>query len=94
MPTCPAGDVRGPRPAGAAERAAAAARPDVTDCRDDEQQGVRLYLLLLALAVILLVVAGLVYLTYQHPALADPLGVGFAAAAVLVTGLGFALTRQ
>jgi hypothetical protein len=47
--------------------------------RDDQHQEVRLYLLLLALAVILLAVAGLCYVTYQHPALAGPLGVGAAA---------------
>ncbi|WP_438471403.1 hypothetical protein [Streptomyces asiaticus] len=54
----------------------------------------RVYLLLLALAVILFIVGGLVYVTYQHPALAAPLGVGGTAAAVLVTGLGFAITRR
>ncbi|GAA3352557.1 hypothetical protein GCM10017744_002040 [Streptomyces antimycoticus] len=58
-------------------------------CRND-----RVYLLLLALAVILLIVGGLVYVTYQHPALADPLAVGGTAAAVLVTGLGFAITKR
>ncbi len=33
-------------------------------------------------------------MTYQHPALADPLAVGGTAAAVLVTGLGFAITKR
>ncbi|MGW3563532.1 hypothetical protein ACWDSL_06465 [Streptomyces sp. NPDC000941] len=62
--------------------------------REDRSEQTRLYLLLLALAVILLTVAGLVYVTYQHPALADPLVVGGTAAAVLVAGLGFAVTRR
>ncbi|MES4909240.1 MULTISPECIES: hypothetical protein [unclassified Streptomyces] len=65
-----------------------------TSRRKDRSEETRLYLLLLALAVILLTVAGLVYVTYPHPALADPLGVGGTAAAVLVTGLGFAVTRR
>ncbi|MFI9588286.1 hypothetical protein ACIHCQ_42380 [Streptomyces sp. NPDC052236] len=62
--------------------------------RDEQHQDVRLYLLLLAVTMILLVVGILVYVTYQHPALIGPLGVGLAAAAVLVTCLGLALTRR
>ncbi|MCQ8835808.1 hypothetical protein [Streptomyces malaysiensis] len=54
----------------------------------------RVYLLLLALAVILLIVGGLVYVTYQHPALADPLAAGGTVAAVLVAGLGFAINKR
>ncbi|MET8012851.1 hypothetical protein ABZU86_13605 [Streptomyces sp. NPDC005271] len=57
-------------------------------------QDVRLYLLLIALAVIVLAVAGLVYVTYQHPALTGPLSVGWTAAAALMTALGFAITRR
>ncbi|MEU1665297.1 hypothetical protein ABZ547_17080 [Streptomyces sparsogenes] len=53
-----------------------------------------MYLVLLALAVILIIVTALVYVTYQYPALTGPLGVGCTAAAVLVTGLGFAVTRR
>lgn len=60
--------------------------------RDD--QHLRLCLLLLALVVIALTVGFLVYVTYQHPALAGPLGVGWTAAAVLVTALGSAVTRR
>ncbi|MDT0547766.1 hypothetical protein [Streptomyces lonegramiae] len=60
----------------------------------DRNHDIRVYLLFLALAVILNVVIALVYVTYQHPALTGPLGVGFTAAAVLVTGIGFAVTRR
>jgi len=62
--------------------------------RDDQHQDMRLCLLLLGLVVIQLIVAGLVYVTYRHPALTGPLSVGWAAAAVLVPGLGFAVTRR
>lgn len=62
--------------------------------REDRSEQTRMYLLLLALAVILLAVAGLVHVTYQHPTLVDPLVVGGTAAAVLVTGLGFAVARR
>lgn len=65
-----------------------------TPHRDDRNHDVRVYLLLLALAVILIIVTALVYVTYQYPALTGPLGVGCAAAAVLVAGLGFAVTRR
>ncbi|AEM88556.1 hypothetical protein [Streptomyces violaceusniger] len=68
-----------------------AADPNATPRRDQET---RLLLLVLALAVILLTVSGLVYITYQHPALTGPLGVGWTAAAVMVTGLGFTVTRR
>ncbi|GAA1733433.1 MULTISPECIES: hypothetical protein [Streptomyces] len=44
--------------------------------------------------VIQLIVAGVVYVAYRHPALTGLLSVGCAAAAVLVTGLGFAVTRR
>ncbi|MEU0810728.1 hypothetical protein [Streptomyces sp. NPDC005970] len=60
----------------------------------DRNHDIGVYLLLLALAVILIVVIALVYATYQHPALTGPLGVGCAAAAVLVTGIGFVVTRR
>ncbi|MGY0055118.1 hypothetical protein ACWY4P_00760 [Streptomyces sp. LZ34] len=62
--------------------------------RDDQYHDVRLYLLLLALTVSLLIVAGLVYVAYQHPSLTGPLGVGGTAAAVLMAGLGVAITRR
>ncbi|ADI05240.1 hypothetical protein SBI_02119 [Streptomyces bingchenggensis BCW-1] len=69
--------------------------PDpTTPHRDDRNHDIRVYLLLLALAMILIVVTALAYVTYRHPALTGPLGVGCAAAAVLVTGLGFAVTRR
>ncbi|WP_432013553.1 hypothetical protein [Streptomyces cucumeris] len=62
--------------------------------RDDQNHDMRVYVLLLAVGMILLTVAGLVYVTSQHPELTGPLGVGWTAAAVLVGGLGFAVTRR
>ncbi|MFD8870231.1 hypothetical protein ACFV1F_38875 [Streptomyces sp. NPDC059590] len=67
---------------------------DPNQHRNDRNHDIRVYLLLLTLAMILVVVTALVYVTYQHPALTGPLGVGCTAAAVLVSGLGFAITRR
>ncbi|MGW2021819.1 hypothetical protein [Streptomyces decoyicus] len=52
--------------------------------QDDSHRGTRVQLLLLTLGFIAAAVLGVVYLSYQHPRLAVPLGTGGAVAAVLV----------
>ncbi|MEU0845746.1 hypothetical protein ABZ370_40725 [Streptomyces sp. NPDC005962] len=52
--------------------------------RDEQDHDLRTQMLLLALVLILLFAGGSAYVAYQHPALADPLTVGVATAAVLV----------
>jgi hypothetical protein len=54
-----------------------------------------LALLGLMAALVILTISGIaLYVTYQHPALAQPLTVAAGVAAVLLTAVGLALTRR
>lgn len=65
-----------------------------TPRREDQHQDVRLYLLLLTLLVGLVIVAGTVYLSYQHPKLAAPIQAGGSVAAVLAACGAIAIKRR
>ncbi|WP_157968729.1 hypothetical protein [Streptomyces geranii] len=54
----------------------------------------RLLVLFLLVLVAAMLLGGLTYVTYRHPALATPLGVATGAAAVLVACVGVILARQ
>ncbi|MFE2433080.1 hypothetical protein ACFXJ5_41070 [Streptomyces sp. NPDC059373] len=58
--------------------------------RDDEHETLRVYLLLLAMVVGLLIAGAAIYLVHLHPSLGEPLGVGAAVVAALATVTGVA----
>ncbi|MFJ6087966.1 hypothetical protein ACIQI8_42025 [Streptomyces sp. NPDC092369] len=49
---------------------------------------------LMAVLVILAISGIVMYVTYQHPALAEPFSVAVGVAAVLLTAVGLAVTRR
>ncbi|MFE2011339.1 hypothetical protein [Streptomyces sp. NPDC059491] len=54
----------------------------------------RLLVLFLLVLVTAILLGGLAYVTYRHPALAPPLGVATAAAAVMVACVAVILARR
>jgi hypothetical protein len=63
---------------------------DTDDCRPQDRghQDLRLVVFLLALVVGLLITGAAVYLTLEHPSLAQPLGVGAAVISALAALAG------
>ncbi|MBA2811563.1 hypothetical protein E0500_030610 [Streptomyces sp. KM273126] len=62
--------------------------------RPTREPNVMVLLGLLAVLVILMISGIAMYVTYQHPALAQPLTVAVGVAAVLLTAVGLSLTRR
>ncbi|WP_103537955.1 MULTISPECIES: hypothetical protein [unclassified Streptomyces] len=62
--------------------------------REDRHQVIRLYLFMLTMLIGLVIVAGTVYLSYQHPRLATPIQTGGTTAAVLVAAVAVVIRRR
>lgn len=60
----------------------------------DPNQAIRLFLLLLTILIGLVIVAGAIYLSYQHPSLAMPIQTGVVVATVLVACTAIAISRH